>query len=145
MENKKLREAIAWAEQELIIGELGFRNEEELKPLRVLKDFAIQSLKRKIKDEDKEEYAELVHMTEEQYQKLVAEYGDKAAKRMIEILDGYKGAKGKTYKDDYRAIKNWVVDRFNQELTRRPSAPTAQITAGPRGLPQSVKDIMGAK
>ena len=53
---------------------------------------------------NKIKYLDYVHMTKEQYQKLVDEYGEKAAKRMIEILDNYKGAKGKKYKDDYRAI-----------------------------------------
>jgi hypothetical protein len=54
-------------------------------------------------------------MTEVEYGKLVAEYGDDGTKRLIEILDNYKGASGKTYKSDYRAILNWVVTRFREE------------------------------
>ena len=34
---------------------------------------------------------------------------------MIQILDNYKGANGKKYKSDYRAILNWVVDKYNEE------------------------------
>jgi hypothetical protein len=30
---------------------------------------------------------------------------------MIKVLDNYKGASGKTYESDYRAILNWVIDR----------------------------------
>ena len=38
-----------------------------------------------------------------------------ATKRMIEILDNYKGSSGKKYSSDYRAILNWVVGRYNEE------------------------------
>ena len=63
----------------------------------------------------KKKYAEFVSMTEEEYQRLVSEHGETAVKRMIEILDNYKGANGKKYKSDYRAILNWVVKRVNEE------------------------------
>lgn len=60
-------------------------------------------------------YAEFVSMTEEEYQKLIQAYGEEKTKRMIQILDNYKGANGKKYKSDYRAILNWVVDRVEKE------------------------------
>lgn len=63
----------------------------------------------------KKKYAEFVSMTEEEYQRLVSEHGETAVKRMIEILDNYKGANGKKYKSDYRAILHWVVKRVNEE------------------------------
>lgn len=56
-------------------------------------------------------YAEFVKMKESEYNKLVAAHGEEATKKMIEVLDNYKGANGKTYKSDYRAILNWVVDK----------------------------------
>lgn len=68
---------------------------------------------------DKIAYAEFVKMTEEEHAKLVAEYGEEKTRRMIEILDNYKGANGKTYKSDYRAILNWVVQRVDDERTQR--------------------------
>jgi hypothetical protein len=68
---------------------------------------------------------EFVHLTEREYQKLCAEYGEKAAKLMIQELDLYKGAKGKSYKDDYRAILSWVVDRVKE---RYPGAIEKQST-----------------
>ena len=37
---------------------------------------------------------------------------------MIEILDNYKGSKGKKYRSDYRAILNWVVNRYNEEIQK---------------------------
>ena len=62
-----------------------------------------------------QKYAEYVRMTESEYKLLCTRYGEDAAKRMIEILDNYKGANGKTYKSDYRAILCWVVERYNNE------------------------------
>jgi predicted phage replisome organizer len=55
-------------------------------------------------------YAEFVTMTEEEYNKLVDKYGEENTQKMIEKLDNYKGASGKKYKSDYRAILNWVVN-----------------------------------
>ena len=58
-------------------------------------------------------------MTEEEHGKLIAQYGEEKTNRAIEILDNYKGSKGKTYKNDYRAILSWVMDRVNEELSKR--------------------------
>ena len=73
----------------------------------------------KAKGEKKRKYADFVSMTEEEYQKLVDEYGEEFTRRCIEVLDNYKGAKGKKYKSDYRAIKNWVVGRVEEEMERK--------------------------
>jgi len=67
----------------------------------------------------KVKYAEFVKMTEEEYGKLVAQYGKEMTARMIEVLDNYKGQNGKTYKSDYRAILNWVVERVKEEQSKR--------------------------
>lgn len=64
-------------------------------------------------------YGDYVSMTETEYNKLVEEHGEEKTKRMIEVLDNYKGSKGKTYKSDYRAILNWVVTRVNEEASKR--------------------------
>lgn len=58
----------------------------------------------------KVKYADNVTMTEAEYEKLVSKYGESNSRRMIEKLDNAKGAKGYTYKSDYRAILNWVAD-----------------------------------
>lgn len=63
----------------------------------------------------KNNYAEFVTLTSDEYSKLVEEFGENATKRMIEILDNYKGASGKKYNSDYRAILNWVVGKYNEE------------------------------
>lgn len=81
------------------------------------KDSAKKARKQAVKKkEPQKEYGEFVKMTQEEYEKLISKYGDQKAKRMIEVLDNYKGANGKTYKSDYRAILNWVAERVESEF-----------------------------
>lgn len=54
-------------------------------------------------------------MSEANYDRLVKLYGKAFADACIVELDNYKGARGKTYKDDYRAILCWVVDRVKEK------------------------------
>lgn len=79
---------------------------------------------------EKTKYADFVNMTEIEHKKLIEQYGPDATARMINILDNYKGSKGKTYKDDYRAILSWVVDRYNEEQTKHHSNGKAAATSG---------------
>lgn len=66
--------------------------------------------------DEKKKYADFVSLTNDEYTSLVAKLGsEEATNRCIEILDNYKGAKGKKYLSDYRAILNWVVVRFREE------------------------------
>lgn len=62
------------------------------------------------KEEEKIHFADFVTMTNAEYEKLVSTYGKEFADQCINILDNYKGSKGKEYKSDYRAILSWVVD-----------------------------------
>lgn len=66
----------------------------------------------------KYKYADFVTLTRDEYAKLCSEHSEVGAKRMIEILNNYKGSKGKKYKSDYMAILNWVVGRYNEELQK---------------------------
>lgn len=72
----------------------------------------------KIKPE-KIKYAEFVSLTNDEYSSLVTKLGEEGTKRCIEILDNYKGSTGKKYKSDYRAILNWVVQRYEDEQQRK--------------------------
>lgn len=65
--------------------------------------------------EGKKRYAEHVQMLEKEYDSLVKEFGQGDANRLVEILNNYKGANGKSYKSDYLAIRNWVVSRLQEE------------------------------
>lgn len=71
------------------------------------------------KADPKRAYAENVRLTEAEFGRLVERFGEPAARRMIEILDHYKGAHGRRYRSDYRAILSWVVDRYHQEAGRK--------------------------
>lgn len=87
-------------------------------------DAAKQSAKpsSKPKTDTKHKYADTVNMTETEYGKLVSEYGEDGAKRLVELLDNYKAASGHTYKSDYRAILNWVVEKYQDELRKKGSS-----------------------
>lgn len=73
------------------------------------------------KEEEKIHFAEFVSMTNAEHEKLVSTYGKDFADQCILVLDNYKGSSGKTYKNDYRAILNWVVDKVKQSYKAKPS------------------------
>lgn len=60
-------------------------------------------------------YAEYVSMTEEEYKKLIDKYGLSKVNKMIDKLDNFKGANGRKYTSDYRAILSWVVSAVSKE------------------------------
>lgn len=68
----------------------------------------------KKEQEEKIHFADLVTMTNAEHEKLVSTYGTDFVNQCIEILDNYKGSKGKEYKSDYRAILSWVVDEVQK-------------------------------
>ena len=63
-------------------------------------------------------FAEFVSMTNAEYEKLVSTYGPNFVDQCIKKLDDYKGATGKKYKSDYRAILSWVVDEIKKKQSR---------------------------
>ena len=75
----------------------------------------------------KKKYAEFVTLTDDEYKKLVDEHGEELTKQMITILDNYKGANGKKYKSDYRAILSWVVKRTKEDKHGQ-NKPTTMAT-----------------
>ena len=79
----------------------------------------IQSLSLSLSESEskatKKSYAQFVKMTPDEHQKLIDQFGPIPTTKMIEILDNYKGASGKTYKSDYRAILTWVVNRWRED------------------------------
>jgi hypothetical protein len=74
--------------------------------------------KAKAEKAKKYKYADTVTLTRDEYARLCEKFGEDGAKRMIEILDNYKGSKGKKYASDYKAILNWVVERYNEEIMK---------------------------
>lgn len=81
-------------------------------------------------DEPKVQWAENVSMTNAEHEILLAAYGPADTSRLVEILDNHKGATGKTYVSDYRAILSWCVNRLAEERARR-GAKGAGLTYNP--------------
>lgn len=73
--------------------------------------------------EKKVKYHDFVLLKKDEYDKLEKEHGESGVKKIIEILNNYKGAKGKTYQSDYLAILNWVVKRYSEEKGKTSSNP----------------------
>jgi len=65
-------------------------------------------------EEPKIEFAQYVHLTQKDYDKLVADFGTEAVSWMINKLNNTVGSNTKRYKytNDYLAIRNWVVDCY---------------------------------
>ena len=75
--------------------------------------------------------AEFVFMSETEYQKLVNMYGKDVTEEMIAILDNYKGATGRAYSSDYRAILSWVVARYNEDKKKQQRQRTSNEWEAP--------------
>lgn len=85
----------------------------------------------KPKKPEKTKYADNVRMFPEEVAKLQSSYGEEFTAKLIEELDNYKGATGKKYKDDYRAILNWVVEKCEKKYPQlKKKAPRQEQPAG---------------
>jgi len=77
---------------------------------------------------------EYVQMTDEELNTLLLRFGEQSTLKMIEKLDNYKGASGKKYKSDYRAILSWVVDQVMEKET--------SLDAEKRKFRELVRDVV---
>lgn len=64
----------------------------------------------------KKKYGEFqkVTLTDEEYTKLINEYGEETAHKAIEFLDSYIAEKGYKSKSNYLAIRRWVIDAVSK-------------------------------
>jgi phage replication O-like protein O len=76
------------------------------------------------KKEYKKKYRENVSLTEKEYHKLTEKYGKELTEKFLNKLDNYKGAHGRKYKSDYKAILNWVVDEV---ISKQPPNPWTEV------------------
>ncbi len=98
----------------------------------------------------KDLYGEFVRLTPTEHEKLLVAYGAAGTRRMIELLDHYKGSSGKKYQSDYRAILSWVVGRWQEEV-RKGQGENQKAAAGLSGLSdierlargESLEEVMG--
>ena len=51
---------------------------------------------------------------------------------MIDILNNYKGSKGRKYKSDYLTIRGWVKDKYYEDLQRYGSKINGGATEPPK-------------
>lgn len=72
--------------------------------------------KKNKKEYAKLDFAELVKVSPEEYEKLVERFGEKEAKERLINLDLYIGSTGKKYKSHYLTILNW--DRMEKQRNR---------------------------
>lgn len=77
-----------------------------------------------VKKVKKNIYAENVSMTDEQFQKLIVQFGEVGARERIENLSLYKTSKGKKYKCDYSTILTW--ERKNAKVNITPQGHKKQ-------------------
>lgn len=80
----------------------------------------VRSKELKNERKDKIQYAEFVQMTEQEYNTIVERFGQTTADQAIQTLDDYKGASGKKYASDYRAILSWVIDKLKNKPQNKP-------------------------
>ena len=73
--------------------------------------------------------AGLVRLTDKEHESLVETYGDAQTAAIIERLDSYKLAKGKKYRSDMGAIRQWVIESVGAVPVEKPKAYKA-ITLG---------------
>ena len=93
---------------------------------------------------EKIKFGEFVSLPQDEHNTLVERYGQGDTARMIDILDNYKGARGKRYKSDYRAILSWVVARLEEEREKRSALQDASGQRVPRayaGLMEMRREI----
>lgn len=57
-------------------------------------------------------HLECVELSDAEYNKLLNEFAKHEVDWMIDKLNSYKLATGKSYKSDYGAIRKWVIDAF---------------------------------
>lgn len=101
--------------------------QDETPPPLTEKEKAAAEKKKKYK------YSDFVTLTHDEYAKLVAEHGEDAVKGMIEILNNWKGSKGKKTKSDYFTIRKWVIDAYYEQQQRNGIYQRQQIATAHNG------------
>lgn len=91
--------------------------------------------KKKAEKPPKTKYADNVSMYPHERDKLVEAYGEWFVIKLIEELDNYKGSTGRKYKDDYRAILSWVVEKCERKFPNLKKKPTQVSQSNNAGNP----------
>ena len=94
----------------------------------------------KKKKPKKKQYATFVKLSEDEYKKLIEQFGKAGADDWIERLNLYKGSKGRKYKSDYMTILSWErrdrakgqQNTYNNSQPNKPNpSPEPQYVTSP--------------
>lgn len=64
----------------------------------------------------KKNFAEVVTLTDKEYENLCKNHNKPFADKCIEVLNNYKKSHGKKYDSDYHTILNWVISKVSKEF-----------------------------
>lgn len=96
--------------------ESGVKKNKEEKDIQEGKEIDTNVSTKKVSE--KVRFADLVQLTQKEYDTLLDEFGEQDTKEIIRKLNDYKLAKGVTYKSDYGAICTWVKRAFREDRER---------------------------
>ena len=98
----------------------------------------------KVEKAKKYKYADYVTLTRDEYAKLCVEFTEDAAKEMIDMLNNYKGSKGRKYKSDYLTIRGWVKDKYYENMNRygQQTGTTAATDIGKPSAKRTFRDTL---
>ena len=90
-----------------------------------------ESDKKKSKKPVRHRHGEYQHvmLTDKQYQDLTDEHGEQVVEEAIKVVDEYCERSGRRYKNYYLVIKDWGIDRAQQNI-RKASRPGSKSGSG---------------
>jgi len=74
---------------------------------------------------EKRKFLDFVYLTQDEYNLLIKDYGDKYIKQTILRLNDYIGSKGDKYKSHYYVILTWLRNSGIKKLTPKTYTPVA--------------------
>ncbi len=80
------------------------------------------------KKKEKKKYLDYVYLTDEEYEKLVLQFGGEETRNWIEKLDYYIASHGcfTKYKNHYKTILSWSLRRKEKQSKKSPMVTPAQ-------------------
>ena len=103
------------------LGKVRLEVEENIEPKEII-NVAVKKI----------EYAERVHMLEDEYEKLINKYSQKVIDDKITDLDLWKGSTGKKNKSDYLTLLTWL--RKDTKVITKQQTQSTQVTPKCKGV-----------
>ncbi len=82
-------------------------------------------------------FRELVELTQEQHDGLLAKHGPEIFALMLDKLDSFKGSSGKKYASDFHTMKEggWVINQVKKDLENQKTPNEKNFRNAPAGKP----------